>query len=229
INGKKIISVTKQAGVILHEVEPKGADSILIGDTVKCWIDTGRRKQVTKHHTAAHILNAAARHVLGPHIWQGGSYKDDQKAHLDLTHYRKITQEELDQIEQKANEIISSDLPIKTEVLPRTQAEKQYGFRLYQGGAVPGRELRIVSIGDIDHEACGGTHFMLKATGEIGVFKIVKREGVQDGIERITYKCGPAAIAYIQSRERLIKEAATGLGIDESQLPKATMKFFNDW
>jgi len=229
MNGKKVINVQKDAGVILHELSQKDADAIIIGDDARCSIDMARRKQVTKHHTGAHILNAAARHVLGPHVWQGGSHKDEAKAHLDITHYRKISQEELDAIEAKANEIISMDLPIRTQVLPRTQAEKQYGFRLYQGGAVPGRELRIVSVGDMDHEACGGTHFMLKTTGEIGVFKIVKREGIQDGIERITYKCGPAAIEYIQSRERLIKDSAAGLGIDEAQLPKATMKFFNDW
>ena len=225
INGKPVIHVTRQAGVILHEV--KG--SFKEGETVECRVDLERRKTIARHHTGAHILNAAARHVLGSHVWQGGSNKDEHKAHLDITHYSKITNEQLEKIELKANEYIMQNHPIITEVLPRNVAEEKYGFILYQGGAVPGKELRVVSIGDIDSEACGGTHQMLKSTGEIGCFKIVKREGVHDGVERITFKCGIPALKYIHEKEDLLREASSVLSVPESDLVKTSRRFFDEW
>lgn len=226
LNGVKVRQVTRQAGVVLHEVE---APAFKTGDRVRGLVDLGRRMTIARHHTAAHMLNAACREVLGPHIWQGGSHKDEEKAHLDVTHYKKISPEELIRIEQKVNEYIMRNLPIKTEVLPRNVAEAKYGFTLYQGGAVPGKELRVVSIGDIDHEACGGTHTMLSSTGDIGCFKIVKRESVQDGIERITYKCGSVAMAYVQERERMLHEAADVLSVSEGELVRTVERFFNEW
>ncbi len=227
LGGVEVRQVTKQGGVVLHEVaDPSGFKA---GCDVAGMVDLTRRKAIARHHTAAHILNAACRSVLGPHIWQGGSGKDEEKAHLDLTHYRKITPEELSAIEHKANEYIMADMPITTHVLPRNAAEAKYGFTIYQGGAVPGKELRIVSIGDIDSEACGGTHAMNRTTGEIGLFKIVKRESVQDGIERITYKCGHVAIDYVQGRERLLHEAASVVSVSEAELVRTIERFFSEW
>jgi alanyl-tRNA synthetase len=227
LGGVKMKHATRQAGVILHEVaDPKKFKK---GQKVDGTVDLERRKTIVRHHTAAHILNAACRDVLGPHIWQGGSNKDEHKAHLDVTHYKRITPDELVKIERRANEIILKNLPVKTEVLPRNEAEEKYGFTLYQGGAVPGKELRVVSIGDIDVEACGGTHTMLDSTGEIGCFKILKREGVHDGVERITYKCGIPAIEYMQEKERLLREAAGVLSVQESELVKTSERFFKEW
>ncbi len=225
IDGKKVANVIKQAGVVLHEVDGK----IEPGKSVQCSVDFDRRTTIARHHTGAHILNAAARAVLGSHVWQGGSSKDEFKAHLDITHYRKISNPELQAIEMKANEIIMRNYPITTEVLPRNVAEEKYGFTLYQGGAVPGKELRVVSIGDIDSEACGGTHHMLKSTGEIGMFKIVKRESVHDGIERIVFKCGIPAMEYIHEKEKLLRDASSTLSVPESELVKTSKRFFDEW
>ena len=227
LEGIPVTMVTKQAGIILHWVKDTSrfrADSEISGE-----VDIRRRLIIARHHTAAHMLNAACREILGPHIWQGGSFKDEEKAHLDVTHYRKITPEEVAAIEQKVNEYIMRDMPITTEVLPRNLAEAKYGFRLYQGGAVPGKELRVVSIGNIDSEACGGTHTMLSKTGEIGCFKVVKRESIQDGIERITYKCGSVAIAYMQERERMLKDASDVFSVSEGELKRTAERFFEEW
>lgn len=226
IGDVEVIDVIKKHGVILHKV--KEPQKIKKGRVV-CKVDLERRRTITCHHTCAHLLNAAAREILGNHIWQAGSYKDEEKGHLDITHYKKITQEELDKIEEKVNEYIRRNLPIKVEVLPRNIAEQRYGFRLYQGGAVPGKELRIVSIGDIDHEACGGTHHMLKTTGEIGYYKIVKRESVQDGVERIIYKAGSAAVRYVQEREKIIKRTAAVVNVSESEIETTMKRFFEEW
>ncbi|MCX6769235.1 MAG: alanine--tRNA ligase, partial [Candidatus Micrarchaeota archaeon] len=201
IEGKKVKNVQKEKGVILHEVD--GASSFKAGQNVHGKVDGKRRTQIAQHHASIHLINACAREILGSHIWQAGSYKDEHKAHIDLTHYRKITWDELEKIEQLANKYVLQNLPIKTAVLCRNEAEQKYGFRLYQGGAVPGKELRVVSIGNIDHQACGGTHNYVKSTGELEMVKIVKREGVQDGVERVVIKSGPEAVKHIEERERL--------------------------
>jgi alanyl-tRNA synthetase len=227
IDGAKVKYVSRQAGVSLHEVDD--ASRFKEGAKVKGAVDLRRRKTIARHHTAAHLLNAACRDVLGSHIWQGGSQKDEYKAHLDVTHYRKISNDELNRIEGKANEYIMQNLPIKSEVLPRNVAESRYGFTLYQGGAVPGKEIRVVSVGDIDVEACGGTHQMHKSTGELGFFKIVKREGVQDGIERVVYKCGFPAISHVQEREALLHKASTALSVQDTELVKTVERFFSEW
>lgn len=227
LNGVKVVNVQKEKGVILHEVASPGSFSV--GTKVHGKVHGARRKQITRHHTAIHLINACARQILGPHIWQGGSYKDEKKAQIDLTHYKKITWEELERIEQLANKYVTEDLPVKTEILGRTDAEARYGFRLYQGGAVPGKELRVVSIGEIDHEACGGTHNYIKSTAELELVKIVRREGVQDGVERVVIKCGPEAIKHIEGRERLLREAAEALGVPEDQLKSTALRFFNEW
>lgn len=227
LNGVKVANVQKEKGVILHEVAKPSAFSA--GAKVHGIVDGKRRKQITRHHTAIHLINACAREILGPHIWQGGSHKDEHKAQIDLTHYKKITWDELEKIEQLANKYIIKDLPVKTQILGRTEAESKYGFRLYQGGAVPGKELRVVSIGSIDHEACGGTHNYIKSTAELELVKIVKREGVQDGVERVVIKCGPEAIKHIEEREKLLREAAEALGVPEDQLKATALRFFNEW
>jgi len=227
IDDVPVTMVTKQAGVVLHWV--KDTKKFKKHQEVQGIVDLDRRMIIARHHTAAHMLNAACRSVLGQHIWQGGSNKDEDKAHLDVTHYKKITPEELSKIELKVNGYIMQNLPIATEILPRNAAEAKYGFTLYQGGAVPGKELRVVSIGGIDSEACGGTHHMLSKTGEIGCFKIVKRESVQDGIERITYKCGSVAIAYMQEREHMLHETADVLSVSESELKRTVERFFDEW
>ncbi|MFA6327910.1 MAG: alanine--tRNA ligase [Candidatus Micrarchaeia archaeon] len=227
LNGIKVKNTQKEKGVVLHEVERPAEFSAGMGVHGK--VDGERRRQVTRHHTAIHLLNACARQVLGPHIWQAGSYKDEHKAQIDLTHYKKITWDELERIEQLANRYVLEGLPVVTEILGRTEAEQKYGFRLYQGGAVPGKVLRVVSIGDIDHEACGGTHNYIKSTGELELVKIVRREGVQDGVERVVIKCGPEAVKHIQERERLLREAAEALAVPEDQLKPAIMRFFNEW
>ncbi len=227
LNGVKVTQVLRQGGVVLHEVAD--ASKFRAGTIADGVVDLARRMTIARHHTAAHMLNAACRAILGPHVWQGGSYKGEDKAHLDITHYRRITNDELAKIEQKVNEYVMANLPVVTEVLPRNVAESKYGFMIYQGGAVPGKELRIVSVGDIDHEACGGTHTMLTSTGEIGCFKIVRRDSVRDGVERIEYKCGSVAVAYMQERERMLHEASDVVSVSEGELVRTVERFFSEW
>lgn len=225
--GERVSHVSKEAGVALHEVERP--QKFKIGMKVHGTVDRDRRVQITRNHSAVHLLNAAARNVLGGHVWQAGSYKDEFKASLDITHYKHVTKGQLEEIERLVNGYVMADMPITLQVLPRGEAEEKYGFRLYQGGAVPGKELRVVSMGGIDHQACGGTHYVIKRTGEIGPVRIVKCEGIQDGFERITLKAGLAAAEYALARERLLSDAAESLKVPPEQLAATARRFFEEW
>jgi len=225
LNLQEVLEVKKEAGVILHKVAMP--QKFIVGDNAQGEIKMDKRRQIMAHHTGAHILNAAARDVLGMHVWQCGSHKDEFKAHLDLTHYKRISEEQLDAIEMRANEIIGANLPVTQKIYPREEAEGNFGFRIYQGGAVPGLNLRIISISDIDHQACGGTH--ISRTGDAGLFKIIKRESVQDGVERVTFKCYLAAVKYVQEREKIISSLANSLSIPQKQLVPSVMRFFEEW
>ena len=193
INGQAVSDIFKQGNVVVHVVEKPDFKEC---ERVKCKIDLDRRKQLAQHHTATHIINGVARELLGEHIWQAGAEKTLEKARLDITHYAALTFEQLAEIERRANEAVQKNLPVKSSILSRDVAESQFGFRLYQGGVVPGRELRIVKIDDLDVEACGGTH--LHSTGEANIIKILGSTKIQDGIVRLEFTAGRAAERFIE-------------------------------
>ncbi len=224
INNSNVTDVQKIKGVILHKVNKV---NFSVGNTVKCKIDLDRRRQLTIHHTATHIINAAARKVLGKHVWQHGAHKSQEKAHLDITHYKTLTEEESKKIEKIANDIVSKGYEVKTEELTRTEAEKRYSVRIYQGGAVPGKILRIVSIDDIDHEACGGTH--VKNTKDVGKIIILKTERIQDGIIRIEFVAGPAAEKYDEKMKKLIDGISKELNCSRENLLDCVKKFKEEY
>lgn len=247
LNGIEVTDVQKTAGITLHHV--KEPDKLKEGMTVKGKIDSERRLQLTQHHTAAHIVNAAARQVLGPHIWQAGANKTIESARLDITHYKSVSDDELKKIEDHANEIVRKAVKIEKKVMKRNEAEEKYGFRLYQGGAVPGVRLRIVNIPGIDVEACGGTH--LDNTKETGRIKITSAKRIQDGVVRLEFKAGKAAVERaseetilfeeslktldsFEIKDRLpdsekLKDAAKVFSIPASQLPSTLAKFMKDF
>jgi len=202
-NKINIVNVIKAGNVVVHIAENA---FLKPGDIIKGEINWDRRKSLMRHHTGTHILLGSARKVLGAHVWQAGAQKGVESSRLDISHHKKITEEEIFEIEKIASKIITEDIPIEIEWLPRDKAEKTYGFRLYQGGAVPGKEIRIVKIGDFDVEACGGTH--CKRTGEVGLLKILRVDRLQDGVERIIFATGSQALKHIQEREAKLFKVA---------------------
>src|SRR2546430_7998971 len=110
-----------------------------------------------RNHTATHIVLGAARKALGNHVWQAGAHKAADLARLDITHYDALTDAELSKIEELANDQVLAARQVRAKVLPRDLAGRKFGFRLYQGGSVPGGGLRVVEIPKWDVEACGGT------------------------------------------------------------------------
>jgi alanyl-tRNA synthetase len=201
----KVVDVNKHGGVIVHELEGGIPNE---GEFVKCKIDSIRRENITKNHTSTHILNSSSRNVLGSWIWQHSAFKEADHARLDITHHSPLTENEINEIEKIANSIVKENIPVSIENFDRGTAEQKYGFRIYQGGVVPVKSVRIVSIKDFDIEACGGTH--VKNTGEIKTIKITKTKRIQDGVVRIEFVSGQTAINYIKQKavneERKLKD-----------------------
>jgi alanyl-tRNA synthetase len=198
----EVIDTQKIGEVILHKV----SSPIKPGESVEGMIDWDRRYQLMKMHTATHILGGAARNVLGKHIWQAGAKKGLESSRIDFTHYQPFSHEELERIEKKANEIVKKGLKVNTQFMPRSEAESKYGFVLYQGGASPGKSVRVVSISEgFDAEACAGTH--VQAAGEIEVIRIIRTDRIQDGINRIEFTCSKKASEFEKGQESLFHEA----------------------
>ncbi len=223
-NGKefRVTKAEKSGKAVVHFTDGK-----LSKGKVKGEIDWQKRYASMRHHTATHIINASARKVLGNHIWQRGSYLDENEARLDVSHFRRISPEEVRQIEREANTVVMEAKEVLKEWLPLGDAEKKYGMRLYQGGAPKERILRIVNIPDTDVEACGGTH--VDNTAEIGFIKITGTERIQDGVERIKFAAGYKSLEYIQKQEGLIRKTAGILNVSPSVLPKTVERFFGEW
>jgi alanyl-tRNA synthetase len=171
------------------------------------------------HHTATHILNGALRHVLGPHVWQAGAYKGLDMARIDITHYRPLSPTELHEVERLAIRVVSEDRPVKSYFESRTEAERRFGFTLYQGGAVPGKDLRIVEVEGFDVEACGGTH--CTHTSEVGTIQVLATERIQDGVIRLSYAAGDRAVVVREERDTALHEAGRLLGVSPEKVPSA--------
>jgi alanyl-tRNA synthetase len=196
IAGFEVVDVTKHGGVVVHELKggiPKE------GEIVSFVVDSKRRDGITKHHTSTHILNSSSRSVLGSWVWQNSAFKEADHARLDITHHSALTEDEVEKIETLANSIVKKNMSVTIGNFDRGTAEQKYGFRIYQGGVVPVKLVRIVSIEDFDVEACGGTH--VKKTKEIELIKITRTKRIQDGVVRLEFVAGPAAQEYVKSQE----------------------------
>ncbi|WP_456326233.1 alanine--tRNA ligase [Palaeococcus sp. (in: euryarchaeotes)] len=224
LDGIKILDVQKIGKVILHKVERM---EFREGQRVHGKIDWERRIQHMRHHTGTHVLMGALVRVLGSHVWQSGSQLHTDWARLDIAHYKRIGEEELREIERLANRVVMENREVRWEWLPRTEAEQRYGFRLYQGGVVPGKVIRVLNIKDWDVQACGGTH--LPNTGLIGPIKILRTERIQDGVERIIFAAGEAAIKWMQESESIIKRTSGVFRVPPEKLPDTAQKFFDEW
>ena len=215
LGGAKVVDVEKYGDIVIHKVEGRAPKP---GGRVEGHIDQRRRRRVTQIHTATHIVNGSSRQVLGPWVWQHSAFKEEDYGRIDITHFSHLTEAQVQKIEDVANEIVRRDLTVKNTFMPRNVAEKKYGFRLYQGGVVPGRLVRVVDIGAWDIEACGGTHS--KSTGEVGLIKITKAERVQDGVERLEFVAGEAAIEYMHRMDSELQELVRTSGYQRENLAK---------
>jgi alanyl-tRNA synthetase len=222
-----VIDVQIHDGVVIHILGPIEDELHLRkGDLITGKVNEGRRMAHACHHTATHIVNDAARKVLGDHVWQAGAQKTTVRARLDISHYKRISQEELNEIELIANTTVMENQRVTAEWMERSEAEKKYGFGLYQGGVPPGNQIRVLKVAD-DIEACAGTH--CTNTGLVGPIKILKSERIQDGVERIEYAAGKAAVKAVQKMESYLSQSAEALRVLPEHLPSTIDRFFGEW
>lgn len=201
-----IVDAEKVGQCVLHilDRELTKPNDELIGKEVELTIDEARRNQLRNHHTATHIVFAACRQVLGPHVWQHGAKKTIHQAHLDVTHYAFIDKVELLKIQDAANKIVMAGKQINKSLMEKADAERKYGFSLYQGGVVPGNELRVVNIDGTDVEACCGTH--CDNTNEVGWIKMLASKKIADGIVRLYYVAGERTLKCLNEETLIISD-----------------------
>jgi alanyl-tRNA synthetase len=218
-----VLDVHERDGVVLHRTDAP----IEPGSTVTGRIDAERRRKLMRHHTATHVIGAAARAVLGDHIRQAGAQKHTDGARLDVRHYERVDREAEREIERVANELVRANLPVEQEWPDRNAAEAEYGFDLYQGGVPPGEHIRLIHVGDRDTQACGGTH--VSRTGDIGAIVLTRTERVQDGVERLEFAAGDAAIDAVQDTTDALNAAAATFDVDPADVPATAERFFDEW
>jgi len=209
-------------GVVRHRTD----EPLDKGAMVRGQIDIQRRRQLMRNHTATHVIIHSAKQVLGEHVRQAGAQKGVDSSRIDLQHYRRITREDVKEIERVANELVMDNVAVTQEWPHRNDAEAEHGFDLYQGGIPPGEQIRLIHVAE-DVQACGGTH--VERTGDIGSIKVRTTERVQDGVERIVFSAGEAAIEGTQRTEDALYEAAEVLDVNPQEVPDTAERFFEEW
>jgi alanyl-tRNA synthetase len=177
---------------------------IKVGDAAQLIVDEERRKAIAANHSGTHILQAALKAVLGDHIKQSGSQVNAAGLRFDFTHFSKISDEEMQRIEEIANDIIRKNLDVKTEVCALEDALKTGATAVFDEKY--GATVRIVKMGEMSMELCGGTH--VQRTGDIGLLKVVHESAIAAGVRRIEAVTGREALTHVQKAEEELKKAA---------------------
>lgn len=177
---------------------------VQVNDKVTARIDIQKRLGTARNHTATHILHKALKNVLGDHVNQAGSMVSDERLRFDFTHFSAMSSEQIESVENQVNEIILSNLPVITRVMPVDEAKKEGAMALF--GEKYGDSVRVVSVGGFSKELCGGTH--LKASGEAGFIKIISENGIAAGVRRIEALTGTRALQWYKEREKLLNEVS---------------------
>jgi alanyl-tRNA synthetase len=188
---------------IVHKGVVKSGE-IKIGTTANLVVDLERRKAIAANHSGTHILQAALKAVLGDHIKQSGSLVNAERLRFDFTHFSKISDEELRRVETIANDMIRKNLLVQTEVCSLEDALKTGATAVFDEKY--GATVRIVKMGDMSMELCGGTH--VERTGDIGLLKIVHESAIAAGVRRIEAVTGREAVMHIQKSEEELKQTA---------------------
>jgi len=211
--GKGIVRDTRKAagGATLHYVEVSEG-MFEVGDTCRLSVDIDRRRRIERNHTATHLLHAALREVLGPHATQAGSEVTDRELRFDFSHFAPLTGDELARVEDLANAAVLADHPVSTEILTLEGARSTGAIGLFEDEYKARDRVRVVSVGDVSKELCGGTH--VRRSGEIGLIKVVSEEGIASGVRRIRAVTGDGVIERIRSQERFFARLREELGDD---------------
>lgn len=178
--------------------------SLKVADTAQLKVDLVRRREIARNHTATHLLHAALKEVLGSHVNQAGSFVTPERLRFDFSHFSPVTSEQLAEVEKQVHRAIFENISVGIVETTQDQAKAMGALALF--GEKYGDLVRVVAVGDVSTELCGGSH--VGNTAEIGLIKILSEAGIGSGIRRIEAVTGTGAIEYIQGREKLLLNAA---------------------
>ncbi|MDD9912461.1 MAG: alanine--tRNA ligase [Alphaproteobacteria bacterium] len=220
----KVTNTTKVLdGVFLHHIEvTKGI--LNVGENLTLKVDVERRAQITRNHSATHLLHAALQNILGDHVFQKGSLQDADKTRFDISHPKAITAEQQAEIEAYVNKAIWQNLPVETRVMGKEEALELGAMALF--GEKYGDEVRVVTMGEdktmVSVELCGGTH--VSNTGEIGLFKIASESALAAGVRRVEATTYLPAWQAFRSSEEMLKETASVLNMKPTEVPTRVLE-----
>ena len=180
---------------------------IAIGDTVEAKVDTAARSRAAYNHSATHLMHAALRKVLGPHVQQKGSLVDADRTRFDYSHNEPLNAQQIREIEQLVNQEIRRNEAVEARIMKYDDAIKTGAMALF--GEKYGDEVRVLTMGDFSTELCGGTH--VGRTGDIGFFKVVSESGIAAGVRRIEAVTAEGALSWVQQQEASLQQAAGAL------------------
>jgi alanyl-tRNA synthetase len=201
-------------GLIVHKVKvEKGI--LKVGDTVTAEVDVEKRDATRRNHTATHLVHAALREVLGGHVKQAGSVVAPTYLRFDFTHYQPMTEDEIKEVERLVNEQILRNVKVETDIMPVEEAIRAGAMALF--GEKYSGMMRVLTVPGFSKELCGGTH--VRATGDIGVFKITGDESIASGVRRIRGLTGIDAYQRFREDEEIIAQVTGDLRTSRVELP----------
>jgi alanyl-tRNA synthetase len=205
-------------GLIVHKVKVEKG-TLKVGDVVTAEVDVEKRDATRRNHTATHLMHAALREVLGTHVKQAGSVVAPNYLRFDFSHYQPLTASEIEEIERLVNYHILRNEPVQTDEMAVEEAMRSGAMALF--GEKYGEKVRVLSIkgaeGIFSKELCGGTH--VRATGDIGVFKITSDESIASGVRRIRAVTGVDAYERFREDEQIIGQVTSNLRTSRAELP----------
>ena len=214
-------------GLIVHKVRVERGE-LKVGDVVTARVDVDKRDATRRNHTATHLMHAALREVLGTHVKQAGSVVAPTYLRFDFTHYQPLTQSEIEEIERLVNYHILRNQPVQTDVMAIEEAMRSGAMALF--GEKYGEKVRVLSIEGVESifskELCGGTH--VRATGDIGLFKITSDESIASGVRRIRAITGFDAYERFRETEILVDEISSGLRTSRNDVLGVVSKLQDD-
>ncbi|MCP9494434.1 MAG: alanine--tRNA ligase [Pyrinomonadaceae bacterium MAG19_C2-C3] len=202
-------------GLNTHQVKVERG-MLRMGTKLNAFVDASRRDAIRRNHTATHLLHAALRDVLGTHVKQAGSLVAPNRLRFDFAHFQSLSAEELEQIETLVNENVLKNTGVETNVMPVDEAMKSGAMALF--GEKYGDKVRVVSLGEFSKELCGGTH--VRASGDIGAFKLIRDEAVASGVRRVEAITGADAYKRFSEDEEMLNQLAAQLRTTREALPQ---------
>ncbi len=192
--------------------------------SVKCQVDESRRQMIRKNHTATHLMHKALKVVLGDHVQQAGSLVHPNYLRFDITHFEKITSDEIKEVEQIVNNEILSNSKLDIAIQSFDEAKKEGALAMF--GEKYGDEVRVITVSSFSKELCGGTHVV--RTGDIGLFKITEEASLASGVRRLVAVTGPKAVEHVQKNYAILDSIKSQLNCNAEKAPEHLDRLVKD-